>query len=118
MPSLPPLKSGQIAQYPFRRTIRQDVDTVAFLDGSEQRCVTTKPLHRWKIDLALLDEQEMRSLTDFILQQQGQTGRFDFTDPADGVTYPNCSFAMDANTIALMEEGRLKMQITIRENRS
>src|ERR1700722_5955947 len=95
MPTLPLLKSGQAAQYPLRRTLKQTVETVAFLDGSEQRCAASRPLHEWTIQLGLIDEQELSALETFVAQQQGETGQFEFTDPQDGTVYTNCSLAIE-----------------------
>src|SRR5690348_8678571 len=95
MATLPLLKSGQIAQYPFRRVLKQEVDTVAFLDGSEQRCATSRPLHKWTLQFALIDEQELSALEMFVKEQQGAAGQFQFTDPTSGVEYDNCSLELD-----------------------
>src|SRR5947209_1275632 len=96
MANFPQLKTGGVAQYPLRRSIRQVVDSVAFLDGSEQRCAITRPLRAWVVRLELLDEQEISTLKTFVDQQQGACGRFQFTDPVDAVIYPNCSFSADS----------------------
>ncbi len=116
MPTLPLLKSGQIAQYPLRRTLKQNVDTVSFLDGAEQRCATSRPLHEWTIELGSIDEQEMSAIETFVEQQQGQSGQFQFTDPVDGAVYNNCSL-----TLAILDEtfqgpGRVVTALVVREN--
>ena len=116
MPTLPLLKSGQIAQYPLRRSLRQNVDTVAFLDGAEQRCATSRPLHEWTIQLGLIDEQEMNAIETFVQQQQGQSGSFQFTDPSDGVQYGNCSLAMVVLDETFHGPGRSMTVLVIREN--
>jgi phage-related protein len=116
MPSLPLLKSGGIAQYPLRRTIKQNVDAVAFLDGSEQRCATCRPLHEWTIQLGLIDEQELSALEAFVRQQMGQAGQFQFTDPVDGVQYNSCSLALDVLSETFQTEGRVTTTLVIREN--
>lgn len=116
MLSFPLLKSGQAVQYPVRRTTRQGVDTVSFLDGTEQRCATTKLLHEWKVQLSLIDEQEANALIVFLSQAQGQTQPFTFTDPLDGTKYDNCSL-VDESMLQIFEgPGRVSAVLTIREN--
>ena len=116
MSTLPLLKSGQLAQYPIRRTLLYYVDTVSFLDGSEQRCVRSRPLHQWAIQLDLIDEQELTALESFIQLQQGEVGQFEFTDPADGVHYPSCSLLLNFLDENFEGPGRAHTFLLIREN--
>lgn len=88
MPVFPALKSGAVAQYPFERTLRFETQRVRFLDGSSQRYALTKPLRRWKIDLAQIDEQEMNQLIEFVEQQEGAA--FSFGDPVTGEIAGKC----------------------------
>lgn len=118
MPTLPQLKNGQIAQYPLKRSLRSNVETIAFLDGSEQRCATSRPLHEWTINLGLIDEQEIAALETFVKQQEGQVGQFQFTDPQDGVQYNNCSLAIDVLSETYQAPGRSMTVVVIRENPS
>src|SRR5579863_7959401 len=116
MITLPLLKSGQTAQYPLRRALKQTVETVAFLDGSEQRCAASRALHEWTIQLGLIDEQELNALETFIEQQQGEAGQFTFTDPADGTEYNNCSLAIQVFSETFQDPGRVMTLLVIREN--
>ena len=116
MADFPQLKTGSVAQYPLRRSIRQVVDWLEFLDGSEQRCAITRPLREWVVRLHLLDEQEVSTVKTFIDQQRGVCGRFQFRDPADGVLYPNCSFDADSCDFELTSQGRASTELRIREN--
>ena len=116
MPTLPLLKSGQTAQYPLRRTLKQSVETVTFLDGSEQRCAASPALHEWTLQLGLIDEQELNALETFLEQQQGETGQFVFVDPADGVQYNNCSLAIEVLSETFQGPGRVMTTVVIREN--
>ena len=116
MSTLPLLKSGQIAQYPLRRRIRQNVETIAFLDGTEQRCATSRPLHEWTIQLDLIDEQELNAIESFVRGQQGAAGHFEFTDPADGIRYSNCSLTLDVLNECFEAPGRVLARLLIREN--
>jgi phage-related protein len=116
MPTLPLLKSGLIAQYPLRRVVTQGVDTISFLDGNEQRCATSRPLHQWTLQFDLIDEQELSALNSFV-EQQGPSGRFTFTDPEDGTTYNNCSIALDVLEETFHAQGRGMTRLVIRENR-
>jgi hypothetical protein len=116
MPTLPVLKSGQIVQYPFKRSLQCDVDTVVFLDGSEQRSAKSRPLHQWSIQLGLIDEQELNEIVSFFEQQRGEAGRFEFTDPADGVQYDNCSLELGVINSHFNSPGRAMTVLVIREN--
>jgi len=116
MLTFPLLKSGQEAQYPVRRTLIQNVETVSFLDGSEQRCVTSGALHEWTIQLSLIDEQELAALEAFVEQLQGETGQFAFIDPLEQVRYNNCSLAMGSLSEAFRGPGRVSTELVIREN--
>jgi phage-related protein len=116
MATLPLLISGSAVQYPFRRSVKQRVTTIAFLDGSEQRCATTSELHEWTIPLALLNEQELDALLTYFEQQAGETGTFSFTDPATGTQYPNCSFAIANFDQTNQAPGQAAASLVIREN--
>ena len=116
MPTLPLLKSGQFVQYPLHRALHQEVDTISFLDGSEQRSTTSRPLHEWTVQLALIDEQELSALESFVEQQQGGAGQFQFTDPSTGVQYDNCSLKLDILSETLHAPGRVTTVLVIREN--
>jgi phage-related protein len=116
MPTFPLLKSGQDAQYPVRRTLRQNVETISFLDGSEQRCATSGPLHEWTIQFGLIDEQELGAIETFVEQLQGETGQFAFTDPLDGIQYNNCSLAISSLSETFHGPGRIATELVIREN--
>lgn len=118
MLTFPVLKSGQEAQYPVRRRLMQNVQTVSFLDGSEQRCATSGLLHEWTIQLSLVDEQEAAALESFVEQLQGQTGQFAFTDPLDGTQYNNCSLASGDFDELFQGPGRVSVDVVIRENPS
>lgn len=116
MASLPLLVSGQTVQYPFKRSIKQDVDTVTFLDGSEQRSAASRLLHEWTIQFGMIDEEELSALETFVVEQQGETGQFAFTDPADGTQYSNCSLAIEVLSETYQAPGRVATLLIIREN--
>ena len=93
----PTLKTGAVMQYPAKRMLRFNTDVIRFLDGTEQRFRdNSSVLHRWIIQLDLLDEAELAALDQFFCLNQGRFGSFSFTDPWDGTVYPNCSLADDA----------------------
>jgi hypothetical protein len=92
MSAFPKLKTGAVIQYPARRGIGFSTHIVRFLDGSEQRSRLRRvQRRRWIIRLELLDSDEIASLESFFLSNQGQSGSFEFVDPWDDVTYPDCS---------------------------
>jgi hypothetical protein len=114
----PVLKTGAVMQYPAKRTLQFNTDTIRFLDGTVQRFRDNPSvLHQWIIQLDLLDESELDTLDQFFLTNQGRFGSFSFTDPWDGTVYPNCSLAGDTFGFQLRAEMRGKTSLTVRENR-
>jgi len=114
----PTLKTGAVAQYPVDRTRRFSTRIFRFLDGVEQRFPDYGvPLRRWSIRLDLLDEAELNSFGDFLTAQGGRAGAFSFTDPFDGIVYPNCSFDQDELTLTFVDAGRGATVVAIKENR-
>jgi len=106
-------------QYPAKRTLQFNTDTIRFLDGTEQRFRNNPSvLHRWTIQLDLLDEFELETLDRFFLTNQGRFGSFSFTDPWDGTVYPSCSLAADSFEFQLRAEMRGKATLIICENRT
>jgi hypothetical protein len=115
----PTLKTGAVMQYPGKRTLFFNTDTIRFLDGTEQRFRDNPSvLHKWIIQLDLLDESELDTLDQFFLSNQGRFGSFSFTDPWDGTVYPNCSLAADTFGFQLRAEMRGKTTLTVCENRT
>jgi len=117
--TFPILKTGAVAQYPARRTVRYQNQAVRFLDGTEQRYRDCGgPLHQWEIRLALLDEAEMAAFEAFLETNQGAFGTFAFTDPWDGTVYPNCS--LGADDLAAVAAGEMdgSTRVIVRENRA
>jgi hypothetical protein len=119
MATFPILKTGSVMQYPATSTIRYSNQLIQFVDGAEQRYRDfPAPLHEWVIRLDLLDEAELKSLEKFFIDQGGQFGSFEFTDPNDDVTYPDCSLMIDDLDLALDGERRGRTTVVVRENRS
>jgi hypothetical protein len=115
----PTLKTGAVMQYPASKTMQFNTDTIRFLDGTEQRFRDNPSvLHKWIIQLDLLDESELDTLDQFFLSNQGRFGSFSFTDPWDGTVYPNCSLAADTFGFQLRAEMRGKTTLTVCENRT
>ena len=115
----PTLKTVAVMQYPAKRTMQFNTDVIRFLDGTEQRFREYPAvLHRWTIQLDLLDEAELTTLDQFFLTNQGRFGTFAFTDPWDGTVYPNCSLQGDAFGFQLRGEMRGKTTLTVLENRT
>lgn len=118
MTAFPILKTGAVAQYPARRTVRYRNQALRFVDGSEQRYRdSVGPLHRWEIRLEGLDEGEMAALDSFLTGNQGAFGRFAFTDPWDGTVYPDCS--LESDEMALTSSGEMAggTRLVVVENR-
>jgi hypothetical protein len=117
--TFPTLKTGAVAQYPARRTVRYQNQAVRFLDGTEQRYRDCGgPLHQWQIRLALLDEAEMAALAAFLEDNQGTFATFSFTDPWDGTVYPSCSLAADDLVLTASGEMNGSTSVMVVENRS
>jgi hypothetical protein len=112
--TFPRLKSSAIAQYPFGRERRYQNQTVSFVDGTDQRYRDCSgPRTEWTIQLDEIDENEMASLEEFFLSNQGQFGVFSFTDPTDGREYDNCSLSSDSLTLLSVGEMRNSAKLTI-----
>ena len=118
MANFPSLKTGVVAQYPAERTRQFSTQVFRFLDGSEQRARGFgAPLRRWAIRLELLDEAELVRLEEFFLEQGGRAGSFVFTDPWDGVQYPDCSFESDELAALFRGLGDGVTEVVVKENR-
>jgi phage-related protein len=118
MASFPNLKTSAVAQYPARRALQFQNQTVRFVDGSEQRYRDSAgPLHRWEIRLQQLDEREIAAIEQFFAEQQGAFGEFAFTDPWDGQIYPKCSLEQDDLELTSAAEMSGSATVTIVENR-
>ena len=118
MDSFPTLRSGAVAQYGSDRTRRFSTSAFRFVDGTEQRFPAyASSLKTWMIRLELLAESELVQLEQFMIAHAGRAGTFTFTDPWDGVTYPNCSLGSDSLTTEYGGENRGQIVITVKENR-
>jgi hypothetical protein len=114
----PTLKTGAVAQYPAKRILQFNTDAIRFLDGTEQRFRdNSSVLHRWTIQLDLLDESELAALDQFFVSNQGRFGSFSFTDPWDGTLYTNCSLVEDTFGFQLKGEMQGATALTICQNR-
>jgi hypothetical protein len=106
MPSFPLLRTSAVAQYPASKTAGFRNRALRFVDGSEQRYrASAGMLRRWQIRLDHL-------------VNRGRLGRFAFTDPWEGATYPDCSFAEDVLTIQMAAEMRAALTVVVMENRA
>jgi len=119
MSTFPTLKTGAVMQYPAQRGMQFSTLAVQFVDGNEQRFRGYRaPLHRWVIQLSLLDQSELQELQEFFRGLGGAAQEFAFTDPANGTNYPSCSLQGDSMTAALAEEWNGQTSLTILENGS
>lgn len=116
MSDFPILKTGAVAQYPADREIRFSTQVVRFVDGSEQRFRNfSNSLHRWSIRLNSLDENELNAIRNFFQTQRGSAGTFSFTDPWDAAVYDQCCLENDEMLEELLDEGRSRTTLVIRE---
>jgi len=118
MAAFPQLKTGAVTQYPAHGTVRFQNQVLRFFDGTTQRYRDSAGLlHAWEIRLDDLDEAEMAALEEFFNRNEGRFGTFAFTDPWDGQTYPNCSFASDELGLTWVGEMHGKARLRVIENR-
>ena len=118
MSTFPLLKTGAVLQYPATRVIQHSTCVLRFLDGTEQRFREyAGPVRKWAIRLELLDEDEMASVEEFCLSQQGRLGSFSFTDPWDGAVYSSCSLDGDATALGFEGLMRGRTTLVVMENR-
>jgi hypothetical protein len=118
MATFPNLKTGAVVQYPARKDLRFQNQTLRFLDGTEQRYRDSAgALRRWDIRLDQLDEGEMAALEQFFAETEGAYGAFAFTDPWDGHKYENCSLETDGLDLTALAETRGSTWLTVVENR-
>jgi phage-related protein len=119
MSTFPTMKSGAVMQYPAQRGVEFSTVALQFVDGSEQRFRSYQaPLHRWVIQLSLLDQSELHQFQEFFRSVAGRAENFTFTDPTDGTIYPTCSLSSDAMTALLAGEWNGETSLTVLENRS
>ena len=117
MNTFPTLKTGAVSQYPARRDVAFSTTALQFVDGSEQRFRSFQaPLHRWVIQLSLLDQAELHQFQDFFRSVAGRAENFVFTDPWDGTSYPSCSWGSDSMTSVLAGEWNGETSLTVLEN--
>jgi len=119
MSAFPKLKTGAVLQYPAQTALRFSTQLVRFIDGSEQRYRDfASPLRRWTIQLDMLDEGEVQSLSEFFRALSGAAENFSFTDPWDGTTFPSCRLDGDEMTVELLDAMKSKTALVVTENRS
>ncbi len=92
----PTLSTGAVAQYPTVVQVRQDVEILKFVDGSEQRFLRRGRAKRaWTINLARLSESELASVHAFFDRVRGSMENFTFRDPWSGTEHHNCRLKGD-----------------------
>lgn len=94
MNTFPTITSAAVTQYPAAIEYSQGVQVIQFLDGSDQRYLLQPTMLRmWRINLTLLNEQEIHEIELFFSSQQGTYSPFIFPDPFTGTNVSNCRFA-------------------------
>jgi hypothetical protein len=112
----PQLRTGAVAQYPWRCELETTTEVLQFLDGSEQAYqLRSAPRRRWTIELTLLDDNEVATLRAFFRQQKGRWGTFSFNDPVSGATYDKCGFESDVFPQTQEGEGRNRVRLVVAE---
>lgn len=119
MSTFPILKTGAVMQYPAQRSLQFSTTALQFMDGTEQRFRSFQlPLHRWVIQLSLMDQSELHQFQEFFRGMAGSAEDFSFTDPSDGTNYPSCSLASDSMAAVLAGEWSGQTSLTVVENGS
>jgi phage-related protein len=117
MSTFPSLKTGAVMQYPAQRGISFSTTALQFVDGSEQRFRGYQsPLHRWAIQLSLLDQSELQALQEFFRGMAGPAGDFVFVDPWDATSYPSCRLQSDSMAAVLSGEWNGQTAVIVMEN--
>ena len=117
MAAFPLLSTDAVTQYPSAKSIEFSTGVLRFVDGREQRYRQMRqPLRRWLLRLSEISADELHAVEEFFVSRQGQMGSFEFTDPWDGIVYPDCSFEQDEFTARLNAEGRSAATLMIRNN--
>lgn len=119
MSMFPQLKTGVVMQYPAQRSVTYSTLALQFVDGTEQRFNNYKAgLHRWVIQLSLLDQGELQQLKLFFTDVEGAAQNFTFTDPWDGTNYASCCLSSDSMAAVLAGEWNGQTVLTVLENAS
>jgi hypothetical protein len=119
MMTFPLLKTASAVQYPLNVSDSFATDVLQFLAGDEQRYLATAgSLRTWRIQLSQLDEAELQSIEAFFVTAEGSFETFSFTDPASGVSYPNCFLAGDLLQETFSGELRSGVDVLIQQGRA
>lgn len=94
MNTFPAITSAAVTQYPAVIQYSQGVQVIEFLDGLEQRfLLQSRAFRLWRINLTLLNEDEVQQIENFFADQQGVYSAFTFPDPFSCTNIENCRFA-------------------------
>jgi hypothetical protein len=116
MATFPLLRTGAYAQYPASQITGFNNLVLLFVDGTEQKYRNAVASRKtWKLQLELLDEQELAAFQLFFEQQQGSAQLFQFVDPWDGSTHASCPFSGDSFEILLEQDMRGSFEVLIEE---
>ena len=97
MATFPSITSSAVTQYPAAIEYSHGVHVIGFLDGTDQRyLLQPQMLRMWRINLALLNEDEVQQIESFFAGQEGMYSTFVFPDPFSGINVQNCRFAAPA----------------------
>ncbi len=115
MTTFPLLSTGAVAQYPLTRSSQYLTCVQRFVDGSDQRFRDLRqPVRRWTLRFDQLTQEEAGAIEDFFSSRQGRHGTFSFTDPHDGMEYPECFIESDNMLLTWRSETGCLAGFTIR----
>ena len=115
MTALPRLSTGAVQQQPYLKATAGGTRILRLADGNEQRYTVAPQRRSWIIDLRLLRDDERTSFLGFAQSEVRAATAFPFTDPADGVTYPNCRIGLAPVEDGLDAIGRTSIHFLITE---
>jgi Conserved hypothetical protein 2217 (DUF2460) len=116
MATFPALSSGSTVQYPLQTNAARTTQVIRFLDGTDQRCIVrARPMRWWVVKITLLNDSELAQMEEFFVTQQGNFGRFDFTDPSSGEIVPNCRLVSPELVSLYQGADQGSMELTVME---
>ena len=124
MAAYPTINLGVTTQRPFvrarvhRTTVNEMTTGKRYAYGWRATGLSglpTRPLFRWELNYPCITASEVTTLENFFRARRGQLEAFDFTDPEDATTYPNCRFAMDQLDIRYEAPNHYATRVLIEE---
>lgn len=112
----PVIRGGVRVQLPFTTALHWSTERNDLPSGRRiSRYVWPAPLRSWRLDYPAIDDDEVKTLVDFYLDQGGPVYEFDFYDPNTFVTHQNSRFSDMPLTITRLRQGVNRVTLGIEE---